>query len=842
MSAALKIAKGLDANYRASGNGYVCKCPVHDDQTASLTVSDGEHGKPLVHCHAGCNYLDVIGSLRSRNLWPEADSRHRPRSAGGHAVVANDNHKASKSKSAGGKIVKDYDYLDRDGAAVQMRVCRREPKGFFQCRPDPNRPGKFINSVNAEHRILYNAPNVVNATGAVLVVEGEKDVDNLTALGVVATCNPGGAGKWQDNFSEMLRDKDVILVPDNDEAGRNHADLVSGKLQGIAKRVRILHLPNLPAKGDISDWLDVEGNNRAALNALLKAAPEWKPPVPSPREPEPQAELEPWEPGQSAPAATADFGGQFTPLGYNKGTFYYIGGEGEQIVELSGSGHTKGNLLMLAPLWFWTDCYAATKGGFDVDAAADAMMRACYAKGMFSVELMRGRGAWWDDGRIILHCGDRVYVDGRPMAPAHVPSRFVYERGKPMRADIDHPLELADATRFLDLVKMMPWSKPIDALFVAGWCALAHVGGVLSWRPHIWVVGAKGSGKSHVMSNVIKPILGDACLFVAGNSSEAGIRQRLAIDAIPVLFDEAEGEDQRAHDRLQSTLALVRQSSSETGAELVKGTTGGKAMSFQIRSCFAFSSINANLVQQSDRSRVTVVELEQGKQKPPGDPGCFTDILKAEAELMTKDFVQRFHARAIAKASVIRESATVFAKVVAAVMEEQRAGDQIGTLLAGAWSLQSDKAATYDEAKAFVEAHDWSEAKAEAEGMKDEDSCLQHILQSKQRVTLNDKQMDLTVGELIQMGQDYDMDDFGQRTEDANKALGRIGIRLLTAQGCYYVANKSKGLQDILKGTPWQANWGAVLKRIKGAEVPSNPIYFGFPGSLSRAVRVPFSK
>jgi putative DNA primase/helicase len=108
------------------------------------------------------------------------------------------------------------------------------------------------------------------------------------------------------------------------------------------------------------------------------------------------------------------------------------------------------------------------------------------------------------------------------------------------------------------------------------------------------------------------------------------LRQRLGCDAIPVLFDEAEGEDQRAHSRLQRILELVRQSSSETGARLIKGTATGNATSYQIRSCFAFSSINASLVQQSDRSRVTVVELTRDNMNIP-----FDEIL-AETELFRR--------------------------------------------------------------------------------------------------------------------------------------------------------------------------------------------------------------
>src|SRR5262249_57365864 len=99
--------------------------------------------------------------------------------------------------------------------------------------------------------VLYHLPQVVTAaqTGAtVYVVEGEKDADNLLALGLVATCNPMGAGKWRDRYSEALRGAHVVILPDNDTPGQNHAAQVARSLQGKASRVTLIDLPGLPPK------------------------------------------------------------------------------------------------------------------------------------------------------------------------------------------------------------------------------------------------------------------------------------------------------------------------------------------------------------------------------------------------------------------------------------------------------------------------------------------------------------------------------------------------------------------------------------------------------------------
>ena len=108
----------------------------------------------------------------------------------------------------------------------------------------------------------------------VFIVEGEKDVESLARLGIVATCNPGGAGKWRDAYADQLAGAEVVVLPDHDKAGRDHAEAVARSLAGKAARIRLLELPGLPDKGDVSDWF-AQGGTVEAFNNLVEAAPEW---------------------------------------------------------------------------------------------------------------------------------------------------------------------------------------------------------------------------------------------------------------------------------------------------------------------------------------------------------------------------------------------------------------------------------------------------------------------------------------------------------------------------------------------------------------------------------------
>jgi len=148
-------------------------------------------------------------------------------------------------------LVKSYDYTDAEGNLL-FQVCRFDPKGFEQRRPDGNGGWKW--KLEGVKPVLYRLPDVLKAD-EVLIVEGEKDADNLIPLGFTATTNPMGAGKWRDAFNSALSGKSIILIPDNDQAGRQHMMDVARSLNGTSKSLKWLDLPGLPSKGDISDWI-----------------------------------------------------------------------------------------------------------------------------------------------------------------------------------------------------------------------------------------------------------------------------------------------------------------------------------------------------------------------------------------------------------------------------------------------------------------------------------------------------------------------------------------------------------------------------------------------------------
>lgn len=225
---------------------------------------------------------------------------HESNEGGGFVDLYQKAYGEVPSPSASGETA--YDYRSPDGALL-YQVVRRIPKDFRQRRPDGN--GGWVWKMAGVVRVPYRLPELMGADPAVpvFICEGEKDCDALAARGFVTTTNPGGAGKWLPNMSAYLRGRDAIILPDNDQAGDDHALDVAAKLHGIARTVTIHRLPGLPVKGDVSDWLATGGNSDDLTRIVIQQTVPRAEPAESENGQPP--EVDPEDPGFD-PAATGN--------------------------------------------------------------------------------------------------------------------------------------------------------------------------------------------------------------------------------------------------------------------------------------------------------------------------------------------------------------------------------------------------------------------------------------------------------------------------------------------------------------------------------------------------------
>jgi putative DNA primase/helicase len=250
---AARLAAPYDKQPVKSGDGYTSHCPCHDDQNGSFTVSMKED-KILGCCQVGCPQAEVWAAIAP--------------------LVPKDS-----AKNNGKQIKEIYQYRDIDNKVVIEKI-RYIPKGFALRKPD----GSYKNATkNVDTSILYNLPEVIQASAdgeCVYLVEGEKDCDSLAGIGLIATTNLFGASengkkpKWTNAHAKWLKGTcEVVILPDNDSAGKAHASAMANSVSSLGILCKIVELPGLPNKGDISDWLQLPDNNKEKLLELVASTP-----------------------------------------------------------------------------------------------------------------------------------------------------------------------------------------------------------------------------------------------------------------------------------------------------------------------------------------------------------------------------------------------------------------------------------------------------------------------------------------------------------------------------------------------------------------------------------------
>lgn len=210
---------------RRSNGGFSARCPAHDDNNPSLSVSDGDKGGVVITCFAGCELDDILGALHLTR-----DAVRPPR----------DEEPYGETWTPGGPAIDIYPYTDEQGTLL-FEVVRCANKRFYQRRPDASTKSGWAWKLGDVRRPLFQLPRVLKALEngeTIFVAEGERDCLALGRAGVTATCNPGGAGKWLSEHTKTLSEADVVIIADRDDPGRRHARAVETALQNVASSVR----------------------------------------------------------------------------------------------------------------------------------------------------------------------------------------------------------------------------------------------------------------------------------------------------------------------------------------------------------------------------------------------------------------------------------------------------------------------------------------------------------------------------------------------------------------------------------------------------------------------------
>ena len=266
-----QIAKAL-GNAKRVGKGWLASCPLpghgqgHGDKNPSLSISDGDDGKPLFKCHSGCDQHELFAAIRDYGLLPDIEKREPLASI--------------KPLPALQAPVLEHEWLYEDEDGEQLFIKQRYKTGTAKGKdyklvsigPD----GAKRYSMSGTRLVPYRFPELLNAKTAgrtIFLTEGEKAADALVSIGVIATSAHAGSGSWPEEITQYFAGAVVIMVPDNDLAGWKYAHKVAAALVPVVKSLRILDLPVEDPTDDAWEWVNVLGGTRQELVELAKVSP-----------------------------------------------------------------------------------------------------------------------------------------------------------------------------------------------------------------------------------------------------------------------------------------------------------------------------------------------------------------------------------------------------------------------------------------------------------------------------------------------------------------------------------------------------------------------------------------
>ena len=712
--------------------------------------------------------------------------------------------------------------------------------------------------------------NADNSDKPIILAEGFATAASLheaTGFGCVVCFDAGNLKPVAEAIRSLAPNRAIIIAADNDQFTDGNPGVAFAKAAAFAVGgfLAVPQFASLDGKptdaNDLHAREGLEAVREQIMESLLVEPTQAPEPEPEPEQaPEPAVETEAEKKARlkakreakkaetlaAAAARAAEYAANpdmydptkyFTVLGHDRLKIFVYSHEMKLVVSHGLTHLNKHSMLQIARPDFWQKFCINPQDQIPWDICENWLFKQGYDKGFYDPSKTRGRGAWMDGGRIVYHFGNMLMVDGVETPVTAIKSKFVYEQGQKLPAPADEPLSDAEGRSILELAKMFRWEKSGSAVLLTGWVALAPICGALKWRPHAWITGAAGSGKSTILNDFVRVLMAGTAIFSQGNSTEAGIRQKLQSDALPVLFDESEQGDDKAEARVQNVISLARQSSSESGAKTYKGTANGEGTHFLIRSMFCLCSIQVNIKNDADRDRLTVMALRPRRET--GEADRWPETKEALYNLgRDDDLPARLMRRALTLLPTTLKNIEVFAEAAAKRFGSQREGDQYGTLIAGAWSLCSSAIATPEQAAAMIERYDWSEYIEHTE-TDDATKALSAVLETKLRLPQG---QETTVHELISVV--FKKTDSLEHRKLAKDMLRRRGIVVHHPVKEYrtthfFVAFCAAERMRAEMGNSFVPDFKGQIGRYKDSVKPENPV--SFPGGNKRGVLIPLS-
>lgn len=536
-----------------------------------------------------------------------------------------------------------------------------------------------------------------------------------------------------------------------------------------------------------------------------------------------------------------DLGLPIRVLGYDNDQelYYYYSFIKHKMIVLAASQHNMSNLYGFCDFDVWKKWANGGSGtnmskGQVADLAEDNLKKIANKRGFFVPdEKLRGSGTWLDGDRVIMHCGEYAYVDGVKTELHRIKSKYVYVVSGPMPKLSDNPLKSSEAVQLREICESLVWDNKLSGSLLAGWLVVATICPALSdWRPHIWITGESGAGKTTVLNQIVKRVLSGIAMCYEGGTTEPAIRQSMKFDGRPIIYDEAEPKPS-----MEGVLALARSASSSQ-----QNITKFGQRSFKAQFCACFSSINPPIKDFADETRISVMFLRKNRKVNAREE--YDTLLNKINCTLTPEFAQRLLARTAFNMKTLLKNIQTFKKAAGAVLKDSRSADQISPMLAGLYLLNSTKLVTEEEAELWIRDKDWT-SHTTVGADPDHVRCLRHIMTYIVRLQIGQRGTDMSIGDVVSVI--YKNEDPSGYFDSFLRMYGMRVIRKgmlknnpnLPDGVCF--VNKNQHISKILKGTDWSVNYAETLKKFDNG-VPIKSMRFTASTGTQGAIFIPMAE
>lgn len=718
---------------------------------------------------------------------------------------------------------------------------------------------KEDNKWHAQHlrpEPIYNAHELLNLDPErkIIIHEGEKAADagvKLCSHSINITWAGGAQAAQLADWSIIPMGSKIIILRDNDEPGVKAQNIICERLFANKCHIGILKpdaMGDKPEGWDCADALASGIEAEEYTDWLLANLIDYRPGR------EAGAELVAQSDSENIPAPKAPVNNYYKLLGMNGADFLFYNFLGGQVYSIEYNKLEKKFWYVLSngDTNYWWKAHGEKiidektgkeKERLDWDKVMAKHVGQAHKLGQYALDKLRGRGTWRDDDRFVTNTGEYLYISGKKVPIHNYASDYIYIK-KSQLIHMEEELPQEALSKILLMCNSANWEIADAAKLFAGWLMIAPIAGALEWRPHIYLCGMAGSGKTTLYEKVISPLLDKFKYSFTGDTTAPGIRRLTRGDSMPITIDEFEINARNDDSRIAAILDLARASSDANEAISAKAGMGSSnSVTYNLTAAFCFISITPSAKNFADITRISPLALRTTAEQ---DNYRKLVLLSAELQRIKKlsdkfiTYSNKQITNILASHDIIHDTA-IKLKLFSA-----RIADQVGTLLAGYWAYEHQTVITEKQATKLLEELNI----ASIIPQKDEENqyrllskIAQYTVYFSNEAVDRPRQFHRTIADLAEYVAYADpyshKDSSNYSVSIADRLLRNMGIRFSHDLGGIAIANSSEALQKILTGTQWANNWNHSLKSISGAKVLDTPIRFSTSVGTQRGIVLP---